>query len=86
MPPPVLVPHAASPKVIIIIEEDHAKMVPEKEAPEAHDVILADAKPEPPQPHLFNVIMRHYEESPSRMMDNLHELDDLTVADYDADE
>jgi hypothetical protein len=30
--------------------------------------------------------MRDYVESPSRMMDDLHELDDLTEADYDVDE
>jgi hypothetical protein len=29
--------------------------------------------------------MRDYEESPSRMMDDLHELDDPTEADYDVD-
>jgi hypothetical protein len=30
--------------------------------------------------------MRDYEESLSRMMDDPHELDDLTKADYDVDE
>jgi hypothetical protein len=30
--------------------------------------------------------MRDYEESPSRMMNDLHELDDPTEADYDVDE
>jgi hypothetical protein len=30
--------------------------------------------------------MRDYEESPSRMMDDPDELDDLTEADYDVDE
>jgi hypothetical protein len=30
--------------------------------------------------------MRDYEESLSRMMDDPHELDDLTEADYDVDE
>jgi hypothetical protein len=30
--------------------------------------------------------MRDYEESPSRMMDKLHELEDPTEADYDVDE
>jgi hypothetical protein len=52
-------------------------MVPEEEAHVAHEVILADAEPEPPQPHLFSMIMRHYEESPPRMENGLHELDDL---------
>jgi hypothetical protein len=30
--------------------------------------------------------MRDYKESPSRMMDDPHELDDPTEADYDVDE
>jgi hypothetical protein len=56
------------------------------------EVISTDVEPELPQPHLFNVIMRDYDESPSRMMDGPHELDDLddlddpTKADYDVDE
>jgi hypothetical protein len=49
-------------------------------------VILPEAEPKPPQPRLFNVVMHNYEESPSRMMDDPHELDDLTKADYDVDE
>jgi hypothetical protein len=63
--------------VIAINEEDSVEIVLEQEAPGAHEVILADAEPELPQPRLFNVIMRDYEESPLRMMDGLHELDDL---------
>jgi hypothetical protein len=62
------------------------EMVPEQEAPEAFGVILADAEPEPLQPWLYIVLMRDYEESPSRMMNDLHELDDPTEADYDVDE
>jgi hypothetical protein len=46
---------------------------------------LLDAEPEPPQPSLYNVLMRDYEESPSRMMDDFHELDDLIEADYNVD-
>jgi hypothetical protein len=46
-------------------------------APVAHEVILADVEPEPPQPHLFNMIMRDYEASPPRMENGPHELDDL---------
>jgi hypothetical protein len=34
----------------IIEEEAPVEMVPEKEAPVAHEVILPDAEPEPPQP------------------------------------
>jgi hypothetical protein len=44
---------------------------------------LPDEEAEPPQPHLFTILMRDHEESPSRMYDNL---DDLTIADYDVDE
>jgi hypothetical protein len=32
------------------------------------------------------MLMRDYEESPSRMMDNLDDLDNLTEVDYDVDE
>jgi hypothetical protein len=46
---------------------------------------LADAEPEPLQPRLYTVLMRDYEESPSRMMDDPHELDHPTKADYDVD-
>jgi hypothetical protein len=68
------------------------EMVPKQEAPEAHEVILADAKSELPQPCLLNMTMRDYEESLSRMDNGPHELDDLDdlddpiEADYDVDE
>jgi hypothetical protein len=68
------------------------EMVPEQEAPVAHKVILADAELELPQPRLFNIIMRDYKESPPRMVNGPHELDDLdnfddpTEAHYDVDE
>jgi hypothetical protein len=58
----------------------------------AHEVTVTDAEPEPLQPRLFNMIMRDYEESPSRMANGPHELNDLddlddpTEADYDVDE
>jgi hypothetical protein len=57
-----------------------------------HEVILADAELEPPQPHLFNMIMRDYEETLQRMENGPHELGDLddlddpTKADYNVDE
>jgi hypothetical protein len=76
----------------IIEDEALMEMVPEQEAPKVDEVILADAEPELPQPHLFNMIMRDYEESPLRMVNGLHglddldDLDDLTKADYDVDE
>jgi hypothetical protein len=91
-PPPAPAPLVAATEVIIVNMEDPMEMVPKQEAPEAHKVVLADAEPELPQPHLFNMIMRDYEESPPRMMNGLHELDDLdnlddpTEADYDVDE
>jgi hypothetical protein len=70
----------------IVVEEDLVEMVPEQEAPKAHEVILEDTEPEPLQPRLFNVLVRDYEESPSKIMDDLDDLDDLTKADYDMDE
>jgi hypothetical protein len=75
----------------IVKEEAYVEMVPEQEASVAHEVILADAEPELPQPRLFNMIMMDYEESPPRMVNGPHELDDLddlddpTEIDYDVD-
>jgi hypothetical protein len=86
VPPPVPVPPAAAPEVIVVNKEEPMEMVPEQEAPEVHEVILADAESEPLQPRLYTVLMRDYEERPSRMMDDLHELDDPTEADYNVDE
>jgi hypothetical protein len=59
----------------IIKEEAPVEMVPEQEAPVAQEVILADAEPKLPQPCLFNMIMRDYEESPPRIENRTHELD-----------
>jgi hypothetical protein len=90
-PAPAPVPPVAASKEIVE-EEAPMEMVPKQEAPVAHEVILADAESEPPQPYLFNMITRDYEESPPRMANGLHELDDLddlddlTEADYDVDE
>jgi hypothetical protein len=47
-PPSVPAPPTAAPKVIVVDEEDPVEMDPEQEAPEAHEVILADADPELP--------------------------------------
>jgi hypothetical protein len=41
-----------------------------------HEIILTDAKPEMPQPCLYHALMRDYEESPPRRMDDLDDLDD----------
>jgi hypothetical protein len=78
-PPPVAMPEE------IIEEEAPVEMVPEQEAPMAHEVILTDAEPEPPQSRLFNMIMRDYEESPPRMENDPQELDDLDDL-YDLDD
>jgi hypothetical protein len=89
VPPSTPVPPAATTEVITVNEEDPMEMVPEQEAPKMHGVILADVEPELPQPRLFNMIMRDYEESPSRVMDDLHDLDDLDdliEVDYGVDE
>jgi hypothetical protein len=51
-------------------------MIPEQEALVLHEVILADTELEMPQPHLYHELMRDYEESPPRMMDDLDDLDD----------
>jgi hypothetical protein len=89
--PPAAAPPTAAPEEIIE-EEAPVEMVPEQEVPMAHEVVLADAEPEPPQPRLINMITRDYEESPLRMQNDPHELDDLddlddpTEADYDVDE
>jgi hypothetical protein len=79
-------PPAAAREVIVIEEEDHVEMVPEQEAPKTHEVILVDAKAKPPQPCLYSVLMRDHEESPSRMMDDLDDLNGRTKADYDVNE
>jgi hypothetical protein len=74
--PPAQAPPAAVPEEIIE-EEAPMEMVLEQEVPVAHEVILADVEPEPPQPHLFNMVMRDYEESSPRMENGPHEMDDL---------
>jgi hypothetical protein len=75
--PPVVVPPTAVPEEVVE-EEDPVEMVPEQEAPMAHEVILADVEPEMLQPQLYHAPMRDYEESPPRMMDELDDLDDDT--------
>jgi hypothetical protein len=55
--PPAPVPPAATPEEIVK-EEAPVEMVPEQEASVVHEMILADAEPELPQPRLFNMIMR----------------------------
>jgi hypothetical protein len=86
--PPAPAPPAAAPKAIVE-EEAPMEMVPKQEAPEVHEVVLADAEPEL---RLFNMIMRDYEESSPRMENGPYELvdldnlDDPTEDDYDVKE
>jgi hypothetical protein len=80
VPPPTPTPPTTAAPEEIIIEEDPVKMVPKQEAPVAHEVILVDVEPELPHPRLCHMLMRDYEESPSRMMD------DSTEAISDMDE
>jgi hypothetical protein len=86
--PPVHVPPTAAPMEIIIKGEgeDPVEMVLEQEAPKVHEVILPDAEPKPLQPYLYTMVMTDSEESPSRMFDDMDDLDDSTEADYDMDE
>jgi hypothetical protein len=68
------VPLTAAPEEID--DEGSVEMAPEQEAPAVHEVILADAEPEMLQPRLYHALMRDYEESPPRMMDNFDDQDD----------
>jgi hypothetical protein len=52
------------------------EMVPKQEAPVVHEVILVDVELEMLQPHLYHTLMRDYEGSPPRMIDDLDDLDD----------
>jgi hypothetical protein len=78
-------PPAAVPEEIVE-EEAPMEMLPEQEAPVAHEVILEDAKSDPPLPRLFNMIMRYYQESPQKMANGPHELMDLDDLDDDPNE
>jgi hypothetical protein len=83
-----IAPPAPAPTPIVVPEEiikqgAPMEMVPEQEAPVAHEVVLADAKPKPPQPCLFNMIIRDYEESLPRMENGPPERDDLVRSDMD---
>jgi hypothetical protein len=50
------------------------------------EIITLKEEPKPLQSCLFTALMRDHEESPSRMYDNLYDLNDPTEADYDVDE
>jgi hypothetical protein len=72
-PPVPEIPAAAHEE---IDDDGPMEMVPKQDAPMAHEVILANAEPEMLQPHLYHTLMRDYEESPPRRMDDLDDLDD----------
>jgi hypothetical protein len=73
--PPIHAPHATAPEEMVE-EEGPVGLVPEQEAPMVHEVILADAEPKMPQPHLYHTLIRDYQESLPRMVDDLDDLDD----------
>jgi hypothetical protein len=57
-PPINPAPLAAAAPEEVVMEKDPIEMVPEQEAPVAHEMILADAKPELLQPRLYCMLMR----------------------------
>jgi hypothetical protein len=73
--------------VIIVAEEENpVESVLEQEVPEELEIIMSKPEPEPSQPWVYTVLMRDYEESSSRMMNDLDDLDDPTNADFDMNE
>jgi hypothetical protein len=72
--PPIPAPPAAA--LEEIDDEGHVEMDPEQEAPIAQEVILADAVPEMSHPRLYHTLIRDYEESPPRMMEDVDDMDD----------
>jgi hypothetical protein len=72
--PPPPVPPTATPEEIN--DEDPVEMIPEREAPVPHEVILADAELEMPYFRLYHALMRDYEENPLRMESDFDNLDD----------
>jgi hypothetical protein len=83
--PPSPVPPVAVPKEIG--EEGPMEAIPKQEAPMPQEVILADAEPEMPQLHLYQALMRNYEEDLLRLEDDFDDLDDDPSEDHpDMDE
>jgi hypothetical protein len=72
--PPPPTPPVATPEEID--DEGPMEMIPEQEALVPHEVILVDAEPEMLQLRLYHTLMRDYEESPPRKMDDFDDLDD----------
>jgi hypothetical protein len=80
-------PPVSTPPATVPVEEEPVEMVPEQEAHVMHEAILADAEPEMPQPRLYHALMRDYEESPPRMVDDFDDLyDDPNDGHTDMDE
>jgi hypothetical protein len=79
-------PEVAAAPEEVVEEKDHIEMVPMQEAPVAHEVIMADVKPELLRPRLYHMLMRDCGESPLGMMDDLDDWKDSTKASSDMDE
>jgi hypothetical protein len=72
------------PEVIIVTEEENpVESVLEQEVPEELEIIMSTPELEPSQPWVYTVLMRDYEESSSRMT---NDLDDPTNAYFDMNE
>jgi hypothetical protein len=52
------------------------EVIPEKEVPMPHEVVIAEVEPKVPQLHLYHALMRDYEENPLRLEDDFDDLDD----------
>jgi hypothetical protein len=77
--PPAATPPPHAPPVVTpeeVDDEGPVEMIPEQDAPVAHEVILEDVEPEMPQVHLYHALMRDYEKNPLRMEDDFDDLDD----------
>jgi hypothetical protein len=77
--PPATAPPPPTPPVATLEEIDDEgpmEMIPKQEALVPHEVILVDVEPEMLQLRLYHTLMRDYEESPPRMMDDFDDLDD----------
>jgi hypothetical protein len=72
--PPPLAPPAAVPKEIN--EEGPMEAILEQGVLMPHEVVMAEAKHEIPQLHLYHALMRDYEENPLRLEDDFDDLDD----------
>jgi hypothetical protein len=77
--PPAAEPPPSAPPAVVpeeINEEGPMEAIPEQGVPMLHEVVMAEAKPEIPQLHLYHALMRDYEENPLRLKDDFDDLDD----------